>query len=59
MLSGLLRGKVSRSYILFRYGADQNVTSLTCGNWSRLTGLVKIDKTEWSGVVKSGMIELD
>jgi len=30
-------------YILFRYGADQKATSLTCGSWSRLTGLVKID----------------
>ena len=29
----------SRGYILFRYGADQNVTSLTCGNWNRLTGV--------------------
>ena len=29
----------SRGYILFRYGVDQNVTSLTCGSWSRLTGV--------------------
>jgi hypothetical protein len=39
MSSRLLRGKVSRGYILFRYGAGQNITSLTCGNWSRLTGV--------------------
>jgi len=29
----------SRDYILFRYGVDQNVPSLTCGSWSRLTVL--------------------
>jgi len=32
-------GKVAGGYILFRYGADQNVTSLTCGSWNRLTVL--------------------